>query len=118
MPVVELLRGLAGAIDGLLLTLLLLLLLSETRERFGHLQTGVYYTSLKGRVAWFDPVWVPLISYGTINAILGYVLAVRLTTRRAAVFALAGAGVALVATLLMSSPLPKPKRVRRSKPAK
>jgi len=107
MPVRELLRGLAGALVGFFATLVLLLCLVETRERFNRTERGVAWLAPKDRVAHFGGLWWPLVFYATPNAVLGYVVAVRLTGARRAQFAVAGVIVGTGIMLLIPSPLPR-----------
>jgi hypothetical protein len=106
MPLCDLVRGSAGALGAVLATWVLLLCLAESRPRFGGTERGVAWMSLKGHAAQFGPVWTPLLFYGAPNACLGYVLGSRLTTRRAAGYALAGASLAVAVGWLLGSPLP------------
>jgi hypothetical protein len=106
MPVRELLRGLAGALVGLLATLVLLSCLVETRERFGKTERVVAWSGLKSRTTRVSPLWEPLLHYGVFNTIVGYVIGVRLTTKRNFRYAVVGSLIAVTCFLLIPSPLP------------
>ena len=105
MPVRDLVIGLAGAAAALLATLVMALCLAETREQFGQTQWGVWWMPGKSWSKHFSPVWQPVLFHGAINAVFGYMLAGKLTSRRSALMALAGALSALVLALLIGSPL-------------
>ncbi len=107
MPVRDLIRGLAGALVGLLATLALLLYLSETRERFGKTERVVAWSGLKSRIGWTDPLWWPMLHYGTLNTAFGGIIGARLTSRRKGRCALVGALVGVAFFLLTPSPLPE-----------
>jgi len=96
MQISEFFRGLIGALASLLATLILLLCLSETHERLGTKRWGVDLIALSSwsRYVSFHRVWFALLIFGTINAILGYVLGSRLDTKRHVEFALAAAVLA------------------------
>jgi hypothetical protein len=107
MVVSEQLRGLAGVAVAFLATWLLLLSMAETRERFGTVEHGVAWMPLKTFTERFDRVRTPLLFYGTINAVLGYVIGVRLVTKRTATFVAAGAAIGVLLAWLIPSPLPE-----------
>ena len=107
MEVSELLRGLGGALIGLLATLLLLLCFVETREHLGKTERGVAWMSLRSHVPKFDPLWKPLAYYGLFGIVTGYIMGVRLTSQRAARYLLYGAAGGIVLLLLLPTPLPE-----------
>ena len=107
MAVSELLRGLAGALVAFLSLLILLLCLVETRERFGELERGVAWMGVRSRTAHFDPVWKPLLFYGSLVVIVGYLIGVRLTGLRAVRCTMVGMLAALAIWLVIPSPLPE-----------
>jgi hypothetical protein len=107
MPVRELIRGLIGALGALLATLILLLCLAETRQRFGQSERGIWWLPGKSWSPHFSPIWHPLIVCGAVNMIAGYLLAGKLTSKRSVKFALLGALLAVILAWLSGSPLPR-----------
>ncbi|HEX3146553.1 MAG TPA: hypothetical protein VHR66_00530 [Gemmataceae bacterium] len=107
MPVRDLVRGLSGALFALLATLVLVLCLAETRERFGRTEWGIWWLPIKSWIPHFSSVWYPLIVCGVTNIFAGYLLAGRLTTKRSVKFAFLGAAVAVGLAALSQSPLPR-----------
>lgn len=107
MPVSELLRGLGGALTGLLAALILLLSLAETRERFGRTEHGIAWVARKTNSERFESIWMPLVFFGLPTTVLGYATGVRLTTRRRVQYAMAGALLGLAFAWLIPSRLPE-----------
>jgi len=105
MPVRDLVIGLGGALVALAATLILALCLAETRQRFGQSEWGVLWMPGKSWSSRFSPVWQPVLAHGAVNMVFGYLLAGKLTTKRSALFAAAGALTAVVLALLIGSPL-------------
>lgn len=107
MPVRDLIRGLGGALLGFLATLILVLCLAETEERFGRSTRGLWWLPGKSWSPHFSPLWHPLLVHGAMNMFVGYLLAGKLTTKRSVLYALVGALVALGLAWLLQSPLPR-----------
>ena len=91
MPVRELIRGLLGALAAFLATLILLLCLAETRNS----ERGIWWHTGRSGSVYFSPIWHPLLAFGAMNMVVGYVLAGKLTTKRSVLFALVGAVLAV-----------------------
>ena len=97
--------GLGGAVAAVLATLILALCLAETREQLGQTQWGVWWMPGKSWSRHFCPVWQPVLAHGAINMVFGYLLAGKLVSKRAVLFAATGAIGAVVLAWLVGSPL-------------
>ena len=102
MPLSGFVRGLIGAIGGLVATSILLLSLAETRTLYSKTQWGVHLVALSHwqRYATFYSVWSAILLWGAIHGILGYTLGCQLHSRRHATFALVTATLAVAIALL------------------
>lgn len=107
MPVRELIRGLGGALAALVATLVLILYLAETHERFGRMEWGIWWLPPKSWSPHFSSMWYPLFVCGVTNMFAGYLIAGRLTTKRSVQFAFLGAVLAVALAALFQSPLPR-----------
>ncbi len=105
MPVRDLVIGLSGAAVALLATLILALCLAETRHQFGQPEWGVWWMPGKSWSKHFSPIWQPALTHGAINAVFGWLLAGKLTSKRSVLFATAAASVAVALAWLIGSPL-------------
>jgi hypothetical protein len=91
----------------LLATLVLVLCLAETRERFGQTEWGIWWLPIKSWIPSFSSIWYPLFVCGVTNMFAGYLLIGRLTTKRSVLFAFLGAALAVALAALFQSPLPR-----------
>jgi hypothetical protein len=107
MAVSELLRGVGGALAGLLTVVILAFSLAETRELLGNRERGIQWVAPRSHSAAFAPLWQPILLSGLAVAFCGYTMGVRLTSRRAVQFAAVGMAVGLLVVLALPSPLPE-----------
>jgi hypothetical protein len=92
-------RGLCGALAGLIAAIVLVLCLAETRERFGRTEWGMYWTA-RGRIIRFGIFW-PLVYLAAPAIPLGYFIADRARSWMGACWALIGAVVVCGITWLL-----------------
>jgi hypothetical protein len=107
MAVSELLRGLGGAAAGTVAVVILALSLAETREVLGKTERGIDWVAPRSNSVRFAPLWQPILVAALPAAFCGYVMGVRLTSKRALQFAGCGVLAALLFVLLLPSPLPE-----------
>jgi len=110
MPV----RDLVGPVVCLLLGLLLILCLCQTREQFGRTEWGFYWLGRRGAVHFGSPIW-PLIHVAIPTVPLGYWLGLRVQSWRCLMWAgigflMAAVTAAIFGWVLLETDPTNPKR--------
>jgi hypothetical protein len=105
MAVSELLRGIGGALAGLVAISLLALSLAERREGRGYPDRGVYWVVPRSYRAQFMPVWQPILVCGAPAAVCGFLMGTRLISQRSLRYAAIGMALGLLVAVVVPSPL-------------
>jgi len=105
VAVSELLRGLGGALAGLLAITLLALALAERREGRGYPERGINWVVPRSYRAQFMPVWQPILVCGMPTAVSGFLMGARLTSMRSLRYAAVGMALGLLVVIAVPSPL-------------
>jgi hypothetical protein len=105
MAVGELLRGIGGALAGLLAIAVLALALADRREGRGYPERGIHWVVPRSYRAQFMPVWQPILVCGAPAAVCGFLMGTRLTSMRSLRFAAVGMALGVLVAIAVPSPL-------------